>query len=169
MSWGLEGAIRFWNQEGQTIQGGDPTAHPYGVEGTIGLENGRGELGPRGRNPLLEPGRPVNPGGGDPAAHPKGALGVHGLENGRLVSWGLDGAIRFWGQEGQPIPGGRPRRASEGGLGRARPRGWTLGELGPRGRDPLLESGRSANPGGRARGASQGGLLACSASRMDAW
>ena len=32
VSRGLEGAIRFWNQkEGQSIQGDNPVAHPYGV------------------------------------------------------------------------------------------------------------------------------------------
>ena len=36
VSWGLEGAIRYWNREGKSIQGGDPAAHPYGVEGVLG-------------------------------------------------------------------------------------------------------------------------------------
>ena len=85
------------------LEPGRPTnlgRRPRGASAT-GLGRARpggwtlGELGPRGRYPLLEPGRRV-----DPGAHRCGAKGVLGLKDGRLVSWGFDGGIRFWSQEG---------------------------------------------------------------------
>ena len=41
MSWGLEGAIRYWNREGESIPGGDPGAHRCGAKGVLGLKDGR--------------------------------------------------------------------------------------------------------------------------------
>lgn len=40
---------------------------------------------------------------GDPQAHAGWVRGVLALEDG-LVSWGEDGAIRFWGRDGAPRP-----------------------------------------------------------------
>ena len=115
VSRGLEGAIRFWNQEGQSIQGDNPVAHPYGVGGMLGLKTGR--LVSWGLEGAIrfwnQEGQSIQ--GGDPKAHPYGVEGTIGLENGRLVSWGLEGAIRFWSQEGQSIRGGAtPPRIRKG-------------------------------------------------------
>jgi hypothetical protein len=82
VSWGGDGAIRFWSLAGEPRPGGDPTAHRAARRGL------------------------------DPTAHEGGVLGVLALVDG-LVSWGHDGAIRFWSLDGEPRPGGDPK-AHEG-------------------------------------------------------
>ena len=52
--------------------------------------------------------------------------GVLLLPDGRLVSWGWDGAIRFWNQQGEPITGGDPvaHRTGSVACSRCRTGGW---------------------------------------------
>jgi len=112
VSWGVDGAIRFWDRDGQPIPGGDPAAHPYGVGGVLPLSDER--LVSWGVDGAIRfwnrDGQPIP--GGDPAAHLGWVEGVLSLEDGRLVSWGKDDVIRVWDRWGVPkgVPWFAPSR-----------------------------------------------------------
>jgi hypothetical protein len=40
VSWGRDGAIRFWSLSGEPRPGGDPTAHQGGVRGLLAMADG---------------------------------------------------------------------------------------------------------------------------------
>jgi WD40 repeat protein len=113
VSWGGEGAIRFWDLEGHPLAGGALDAHFGGVEGVLVLDNERlvswGEADCAIRFWDLE-GRLLPD--GDPAAHLGGVKGVLVLQNGLLVSWDREGVICLWDRFGrlQSIPWLAPAR-----------------------------------------------------------
>jgi WD40 repeat protein len=114
VSWGDDGAIRFWTRGGERRLGGDRRAHDGGVSGVLALASGLVSWGDDGAIRFWSLAGEPRP-GGDPRAHGvrgNGVLGVLALTDG-LVSWGCDGAIRFWSLTGEPRPGGDPR-AHEG-------------------------------------------------------
>jgi hypothetical protein len=118
VSWGEDGAIRFWSRAGAPRAGGDPFAHEGGVLGVVALDDGLVSWGYDGAIRFWS--RAGEPrAGGAPAAHKGGVsgggvLGVLALDDG-LVSWGYDGAIRFWSRAGEPRAGGDPA-AHKGGV-----------------------------------------------------
>jgi hypothetical protein len=117
VSWGRDGAIRFWTLAGEPLLGGDPAAHQGKVQGILALADGLVSWGWDGAIRFWTlAGEPLT--GGDPAAHQRQVWGVLALADG-LVSWGADGAIRFWTLAGEPRPGGDP----------AAHKGWVQGVL----------------------------------------
>ena len=117
VSWGRDGAIRFWDRAGQPRPGGDAQAHAGGVLGVLALDDGLVSWGRDGAIRFWDRAGQPRP-GGDAQAHAGGVLGVLALDDG-LVSWGDDGAIRFWDRAGQPRPGGDAQAHA----------GWFLGVL----------------------------------------
>ena len=96
VSWGWDGAIRFWTREGTRAEGGDDNAHRGGVGGVLAvgerLVSWGGDCAIR-----FWTREGARAEGGDDHAHQGPVRGV--LEVGeRLVSWSWDwdGAIRFW-------------------------------------------------------------------------
>jgi hypothetical protein len=105
VSWGDDGAIRFWSLDGAPLPGGRSDAHSGFVWGVLPLHD---RLISWGSDAMIRfwgidgvplPDRITN-------AH----LGYHWdvltLAD-RLVCWGDDGSIRFWSLDGAPLPGGR--------------------------------------------------------------
>ena len=112
MSWGADGAIRFWTLAGEPRPGGDPAAHRGEVGGIVALADGLVSWGS-----VSFDFRPHESGDGAirlwtlageprpgrfPAVHGGGVRGVLALADG-LVSWGWDGAIRFWTVAGEQM------------------------------------------------------------------
>jgi WD40 repeat protein len=124
VSWGLDGAIRFWSPEGMPLPGGVEESHRGGVNGVVWLDDRFVSWGINSsqiRFWSLTGQR--QPGGYDghsrlrrlsglPQPTDVGAPGwVNGVRKlgGRLVSWHDLGAIRFWSDDGVPQPGGDDR------------------------------------------------------------
>jgi hypothetical protein len=101
VSWGGDGAIRFWSLSGEPRPGGDPKAHKGRVEGVLALADGLVSWGYDGAIRFWSLSGEPRP-GGDPMAHERGVLGVLALADG-LVSWGEDGVMRQWESDGKPI------------------------------------------------------------------
>ncbi|PBB30300.1 AAA family ATPase, partial [Mesorhizobium sp. WSM3882] len=116
VSWGFDGAIRFWSLQGEACSGGDAEAHAHGVRGVLPLANSLVSWGGDGAIRFWSLQGEVSL-GGDLKAHKNGVGGVLALTD-RLVSWSSDGAIRFWNFEGEPCSGGdaEAHRRGVGGL-----------------------------------------------------
>ena len=109
VSWGADGAIRFWDRDGAARPGGDSKAHVGRVEGLLALDDRLVSWGADGAIRFWDRDGAARP-GGDSKAH-TGLLGVRGVLalDDRLVSWGADGAIRFWDWDGAARPGGNSK------------------------------------------------------------
>ena len=106
VSWGRDGAIRFWSADGERLSGGDDHAHAGDVDGVLAVGERLVSWGGDGAIRFWSADGERLPGGDDHAhAH---RFGVHGVvEVGeRLVSWGGNGAIGFWSAAGERLPGG---------------------------------------------------------------
>jgi hypothetical protein len=101
VSWGRDGAIRFWDQQGNPRPGGAPNAHLSGyppgmvalADGLVELEGDSIRFWDRQGNP-----RPRLARKGD-YSWIYGAIAL----GDRAVSWSSDGAIRFWNTQGEPL------------------------------------------------------------------
>ncbi|MEO1149679.1 MAG: WD40 repeat domain-containing protein [Pseudomonadota bacterium] len=106
VSWGNDGALRFWGAQGTRIEGGDDKAHNGSINGVLPIEDG-GFLSWGSDGALRfwddQGGRKE---GGDDKAHDRSIMGVLAIEDGGFVSWGNDGALRFWDDQGGRKKGG---------------------------------------------------------------
>jgi hypothetical protein len=108
VSWGRDGAIRFWSRAGEPRPGGPAAAHQGGVWGVLALGDRLVSWGGDGAIRFWSYAGEPRP-GGDPAAHQGSVEGALALGN-RLVNWSLEGSIRFFNPAGEPLasrdPGG---------------------------------------------------------------
>ena len=105
VSWGNDGAIRFWDSSGQPLPDhGDGHAHSGLVSGVMAFGEGLVSWGWNdGAIRFWDAKGRRMPNHGDKRAHLDGVGGVIAYGDG-LVSWGWnDGAIRFWDATGQRL------------------------------------------------------------------
>ena len=102
VSWGNDGAIRFWDQHGNLIPGGDLKAHAAWIQV---LALGAELLVSSGSDGAIRYwdryGESTQ--GGDLKAHAGQVLGMLALDGYGLVSWGTNDVIRFWDQHGNRV------------------------------------------------------------------
>jgi WD40 repeat protein len=112
VSWGGDGALRFWSLRGEPL-GSIERAHEDGVFGVHALPDDR--LVSRGGDGALRfwglRGEPL---ASVERAHEDEVEGVLALPDDRLVSWGGDSALRFWSLRGEPLAS--VERAHEDGV-----------------------------------------------------
>ncbi len=113
VSWGSDGAIRFWSYTGEPRPGGDSHAHEFVVRGVLPLSDQLVSWGSDGAIRFWS--HTGESRANIPEAHEVPVEGVLALADG-LVSWDDDGAICFWSSAGEPRPGGDPE-AHEGSVG----------------------------------------------------
>jgi WD40 repeat protein len=104
VSWGKDGAIRFWSAAGERSSGGDDNAHASYVGGVLSLGDRLVSWGGDGAIRFWSAAGNRLP-GGDDHAHIRSICGIVPFGE-RLVSWDEDGAIRFWSAVGERLSGG---------------------------------------------------------------
>jgi WD40 repeat protein len=114
VSWGNDGAIRCWSLDGAPLAGGAANAHVNGVFGILFVDDRLVSWGEDGAIRFWSlDGFPLV-GGAINAHSDRDSIVMrfddHGngvlLVGERLVSWGRDGAIRFWSRNGTSLAGG---------------------------------------------------------------
>jgi WD40 repeat protein len=138
VSWGADGAIRFWTHQGQPLSGGDSKAHlatvkgmlilkerlvSWGIDGAIKFWTHQGEPLPGGACPLQHrPNEHTNDKfrGFRPISDRSSSRVVFGVSGGvlifgeRLVSWGLGVGLRLWTDWGERVDSGDLQSHSSG-------------------------------------------------------
>lgn len=114
VSWGLDGALRFWSFTGELCTGGDLGAHKHGIDCVLKLRDRLVSCGSATVRFWSLDGEPLPGGDSSADACREYSLRIFALPDG-LVSWDSARAIRVWDLDGQSRSLG-DTKAHRGGL-----------------------------------------------------